>query len=131
VRGLQLINAPQCQAASGWIGGETLQLNDLTVAVTTPQAVVCANSLDGKPLAESQRVLLTCQARAVAPGGRLPFRTEPVVGEVSLRAAPGLKVQALSGRGEVLAELPTRVGNGWYSIRLAGTERTHWFLIGP
>ncbi len=104
--GIQIIDTPRTQAFSGWIGGQTLESSALRVALRTPKAVVVASSLDGLPLTESRDVLLTAIGRVVAPGGRLPFRAEPIVGTVALRR-----------------------GAGWQELELTAEAPRHWVRI--
>lgn len=128
IRGIQLIDTPRTQAASGFVGGQTLRLGDVTVAVDTPMAAVAVSSLDGA-IASSQRILLTTIARAEAPNGRLPFRTEPVTGTITIRAPAGLRVLPLSGDGTPGQPLAARYADGAYAVTLTGREGTHWFLL--
>ncbi|MBI2297441.1 MAG: cellulase family glycosylhydrolase [Armatimonadetes bacterium] len=129
IRGIQLIDTPQTQAAGGWLGGKTLRLTDLTVSLQTPQAQVVASSLDGKPLRASARVLLTVAARVSAPGGRLPFRAEPVAGELSLRRDAPAVVVPLTGDGTAGEPLPAALRDGRLTVTLTGREGTHWFEL--
>jgi len=128
IRGIQLIDTPRTQAASGFVGGETIRLKDVTVAVDTPMATVAVSSLDGD-IAASKRILLTTMARAVAPNGRLPFRTEPVTGTITVRAPAGLRMVPLAGDGTPGQPLAAGYAGGQYTIKLSGREGTHWFMI--
>ncbi len=129
VRGIQLIDTARSQAAIGWIGGHRLRLTGLEIQVTTPQAVVVASSLDGQPLAQSRRILLTALARAVAPGGQLPFLTEPVVGRIRLRGPRPAAATALAGDGRHGVALPVATAGDWSEVTLTGTEQSHWFEL--
>ena len=130
VRGIQLIDTPRSQAASGFIGGQALHLGDVEVDVATPMAAVAVSSLEG-PIPSSKRILITALARAVAPNGRLPLRTEPVTGTITVRAPAGLRVVPLSGDGSQGAPLPAAYRDGQYVIALRGNEGTHWFMLQP
>jgi len=130
-RGVQTIDTPKTQAVQGWLGeaGE-LKTAAATFSITTPKAVVALTSLDGKPLAGSGRILLTALGRAVAPGGRTPWRTEPVKGTIRLRsAADGLKLVPLGPRGEQLRAQPLKTRRGAVVIPLPPPAGTHWFLL--
>jgi hypothetical protein len=140
--GWQTIDTDRTQAAHGWIGGRTLRLKHVTFQITTPKAAVVVCSLDSKPLPESQRILITAIARVVAsPGGRMPLRSEPVEGEIAVRAAQGLKLIPLSGDGSHLPPARSEgrgsrpsdgMGSytaGRYTVTLPAEHGTHWFLL--
>lgn len=131
VKGIQVIRTPRTQAASGWLGGEAIALDDVTFRVATPKATVVLTSLDGQPIASSKRVLLTAVARAVAdPTRKAAYLSEPVRAAVSLRSkVPGLRLVPLAGDGSELPAAPlTRQGDA-YTITLPAPAGTHWFLL--
>ncbi|MEJ7637145.1 MAG: hypothetical protein WKF75_03925 [Singulisphaera sp.] len=55
VQGVQTINSSMTQSASGWIGGRSIELEDVTFRIDTKKAVVAVTSLDGLPIRESAR----------------------------------------------------------------------------
>jgi hypothetical protein len=132
-KGILTINTPRTQAACGWIGGETLSLADATLRITTAKAAVVLTSLDGKPLAESRRVLLTTVARvAASPGGKMPLRSEPVAGTIALRSRiAGLKLVPLGPDGTELDAVALPAQSGACTITLPSGKGTHWFLLVP
>ena len=132
-RGILTINSPRSQAASGWIGGEPVQLAELAIASQTPAATIALTSLDNRPLASSTRILLTTVAQAVAPGDALPFRAEPVVARIRLRTSiASLSVVPLMPYGQRGDPLPTRSIDGWLEFDLDGSAPGHWHVIeGP
>ncbi|NQU24070.1 MAG: cellulase family glycosylhydrolase [Candidatus Nealsonbacteria bacterium] len=130
VQGAQAIDTPQTQAVHGWIGGKPIRLKNVTVDVATPKAAVAVTSLDAKPIAQSGRLLITAIARVVAsPGGRMPLLSEPVEGELSIEAPPGMKLIPLDADGTQLDPLPAAYTAGRYSVGLPGAHGTHWFLL--
>ena len=132
--GVHTIDTPRTQSASGWIGGERIDLGDVKVEIATPKATVCLSSLDGRPLASSRKILVTTVAQVVPSGGnRLPLLSQPVVGRVALRHT-----------SRQLSMLPLLAGgHGGRSVRRIGAKRegdlhvfelphdlpTHWFLL--
>ena len=132
-KGVLTINTPRTQAACGWIGGEMLALADATLRITTAKAAVVLTSLDGKPLAESRRVLLTTVARVVAsPGGKMPLLSEPVAGTLTLRSRiAGLKLVPVGPDGAELDAVAIPAQSGAYAIALPAGKGTHWFLLVP
>lgn len=129
--GVQTIDTPRTQAVSGWIGGEELTLSGLRVAATTPKAFVAATSLDNRPIAESESVLITAVARVVAPNGRTPFLAEPVTGDIQLTAREGMRIRPLNPDGERRNPLPAEYAGGTYRFKLAPPECSLWYIVEP
>ena len=92
-QGIFTINTPMTQAAMGWIGAKKISLTDVEITATTRNATVAVQSLDGKTIAESSRILISLGARSVPQAGnRLPFHSEIVEGKLIIRARKGLKL---------------------------------------
>jgi hypothetical protein len=129
--GIQTINAAKTQAAQGWIGGKTLQLNDVTFQIETPKATVVLSSVDGQPLASSRYILITALARAVAStSGRLPFLSEPVSGTITLRTTMNtLELLSLSSSGKIAARQAARQQPDGVTIQLPTRGGTHWYVL--
>ena len=128
--GSQAIDTDQTQAVHGWIGGRSIALKHVTFQITTPKAAVAVSSLDSKPVPESNRLLITAVARVVAsPGGTMPLLSEPVRGQLSVRAPEGLKLIPLAGDGTQLPPLAASYINGKYTVALPAGRGTHWFLL--
>ncbi len=73
-KGLLTIDAPAAQGASGALReGKTVKLKDLTIQSPLELGHIVAVSLDGQPLATSQRILLQAMSEEKATD----FRTEP------------------------------------------------------
>lgn len=142
-QGYGTIDTPRSQAAYGFLGaaGE-LTLSDVTLRVQTPFAVVAVSSLTDKPIAATNRLLVTAVARSentamrwnarrngLVSNGTGPILVEPVVGELSLRLRrSGWRVVPLAadgGRGEPVA---TTAGNGALRLPL-GAARTIYYLL--
>jgi len=108
-RGLLTINTPRTQAVVGRLGkcGQ-VKLHALSVQSSVEFAAVVASSLDGLPLGQSRRVLLTCVGKAentaqgfwppsaeqlernrvswMLPGqGRTPVLAQPIAGQLRLQ----------------------------------------------
>jgi hypothetical protein len=129
--GIQTIDTPKTQAASGWVGGKTFELGDATVRIDTRKAVVALTSIDDQPLSSSRYILITAMARAVPDTpGHLPFLSEPVAGTIVLRTkTTGLELVALGSSGKVEERLvPPRTGDG-VTFRLPTRRGTHWYAL--
>jgi hypothetical protein len=102
------IDTPRSQAIIGFFENKPIETRDLRLTLSKDAfAAVALTSLDGEPIAKSQRVLLTATGRADPSGAP---RLEPVAGEVMLRSlAPSQrdrKIFALDLTGRRLKELP-------------------------
>ncbi|MBV9865333.1 MAG: hypothetical protein JO316_08290 [Abitibacteriaceae bacterium] len=129
-QGIQTINTPKTQCASGWIGGQAQSLKDVTFNITTPKATVAVTSLDNAPIAQSHRILITAIARVVAsPGEKMPYLSEPVNGTITVHARPNLKLIPLAADGTALDSIPLPATNSTYTISLPAVRGTHWFIL--
>jgi hypothetical protein len=129
--GVYTINTPRTQAATGRVGGRVVALFDVEIRMKTNNASVAVQSLTGKRLGDSSAVLISLGARSEPLSlGRLPYRSEPVEGVLSIRAPAGLKLYAnVNGRGE-RREIPTSYRDGRYQVRLDAALGTYWLLLG-
>ncbi len=130
--GIHTIDTPRTQAAAGWIGGRKIVLADVEIEVDPAKAAVAVTSLDGQPIAKSDKLLVTTVARVVARDGKLPYLSEPVPGTIRIRSdAEALVLTPLSGRkGAVGASTvkATRSGRR-HTIVLPHQIPTHWYLV--
>jgi hypothetical protein len=129
VRGVATVNTPKSQIASGWIGGQTLELADATFALSTKNASVAVQSLDDVPIAKSGKILISVAAQAIPVSpGRLPFFTEPVEGRVLIRARPGLKLSVLDPLGAKQPFNTVRRGDS-YEIFINDSFASFWGIL--
>ena len=126
--GVYTINTARTQAATGWIGGRGIALADVAISATTRNASVAVQSLDDKPIAQARKILISLGARSVPSGNSLPFHSEPVTGELAIRAPKGLKLYARSGAGTERA-IPAAYQDGVYQITLEPTLGTYWLEL--
>jgi MYXO-CTERM domain-containing protein len=129
------VRSDRTQGIVGFGGGRTHALPDVTVQLDTGYGVLLFTALDGRPLSESARVLITAVARERASGaaysdddtqllsvGGPPLLMEPVVAQVTL---PGVvSVKALDVDGWPRVDVPVEAG----SFTLDGRWRTNWYL---
>ncbi len=130
--GLETIDTPGSQVAVGGLGGNRIELTDVVVAVTTPKGLVSVQSLVEDPIVNSSRILLTVMAQ-VKPSGvnNTPFRSQPLLGTISVRARSGLQLRPLDAwgkRGDAITVLYER---GYYVFSLPSEMPTHWYELGP
>ena len=68
------INTPRTQAAMGNIGGKTIALTEVEMEISTHNAAVAVQSLDGNAIRQSQNILISAGAGSMpAAGNSLPF----------------------------------------------------------
>lgn len=127
--GIFTIDTPRTQAATGWIGGRSLELADVTFDISTPNASVAVQSLDGSAIPDASRLLISLGARSVpAAGNQMPFRSEPVIGTLQIRAPRGLKLYRRALPGEE-REVHTDYRDGRYVVTLDRSLSTYWLVL--
>jgi len=130
MRGRQVIDSPRTQAVNGWVGGEQLATRDASFALVTAKAFVALTSLDDLPLRESKRFLLTALGRAEAAADKTPFRSEPVVGTVTLTTGhASVTLVPLLGSGQRGRVKTVAARDGRLSLELTPSLGTHWFAL--
>jgi hypothetical protein len=138
------VNTPQTQAAMGWIGGKKIKLMDVEIAVTTRNATVAVQSLSDRPVRDSRTILISLDARSVPKSkNQLPFYSEPVEGQLTIRAPKGLRLYTESrpagglspykyiknkSENERLGAL-VRYESGSYLINLDRSLATYWLFL--
>lgn len=128
-KGTYTINTARTQAAMGWLGDTVITLKDVTIKPTTPNATLAVQSLDGAPIARSHDLLISLGTRAVPKANnQVPYYVEPLVGELSIRAAKGLKLTKRDGQQQVI-DVPMTYRDGTYTIKLDSTLRTNWLFL--
>lgn len=127
--GIFTIDTSRTQAATGWIGGRSLELADVIFDISTPNASVAVQSLDGLAIPSAKTLLISLGARSVpADGNQLPFRSEPVVGTLRIRAQQGLKLYRRTLPGEE-REVHTDYRDGRYVVTLDHALSTYWLVL--
>lgn len=143
------VAAAQAAAVVGYIGGAKAEAGDLAVESDRfglNFGSVTAVSLDGKPLAESERVLVTLGARAENQAvqwneertsigrswGHGPTIAERVPATVRLRREPDAAPQifVLAPDGTRVEEVPVTIREGWVSFSTrTGPASLHYELV--
>lgn len=127
-QGTYTIDTLRTQAALGWIGGKTINLADVEIAVTTRNATVAVQSLDNNPIKTASALMISLGARSLPDAGGATFRSEPVVGHLTVRAGKGLKLYKRN-RAQVETEIPVSYGDGRYRIELGPDIGTYWLFM--
>lgn len=127
--GIFTIDTSRTQVATGWIGGRSIELADVNFDISTPNASVAVQSLDGRAIPSAKTLLISLGARSVpAEGNQLPFRSEPVTGTLRIRAPQGLKLYRRTLPGEE-REVRTDYRDGRYVVTLDQNLSTYWLVL--
>lgn len=129
--GRHVVDAPHCQAVSGWIGGGPIATADARFEFRTKKAVVALNSVDDRPLSQSRFILVTAVARAVPdPSKKEVFVSEPVEGAITLKTeVPDLELMALAADGRVAGRSTPTFEGGAIRIEVPALGGTHWYVL--
>ncbi|MEQ1545850.1 cellulase family glycosylhydrolase [Methyloglobulus sp.] len=129
-KGIHTINSPKSQIISGWIGGETINLQDVTFKINTKKAVVAIQTLENKPIKKSKAIFITIMARSIpAKDYKLPFLSEPVTGEIVVSAPAGLKLFPVNRLGVKDKPVDASYIRGKYHLKLDNRNEAHWFFL--
>lgn len=129
-QGTFTIDTPRTQAAMGWIGGRSISLPDVDIAVSTRNAVVAVQSLDGNPIGQSRSILISIGARSViAPGNSLPYFSEPVEGRLLINARAGLGLRVWNAKSGKMRKLIAPYQNGRYAVALEHSLGSSWLML--
>jgi Cellulase (glycosyl hydrolase family 5) len=129
-QGIYTIETAHTQAAMGAIGGKSINLADVGIEVTTPNATVAIQSLDEKSIGESREILISLSARSIPKSAsQLPFYSEPVVGRLTIRADKGLKLYKKTSVTKEQHEIAVSYEGGRYQIDLDRNLDTYWLFL--
>ncbi len=127
-KGIYTINTPRTQAAMGWIGNEPVVLPDVKIDIRTRNASVAVQSTDGAPIKLSSSLMISLGARAIPTGNTLPFRPEPVLGQLTIHARKGLRLFKRTLYQKEM-EIPVGYNDGKYVINLEASLKTSWLFL--
>lgn len=127
--GIYTIDTPRTKAATGWVGSEKIMLPGVEISAQTRNATIAVQSLDGVPIGQSRDIMISLAARSVpSPDGKVPFRSEPVTGQINISAREGLKLYKRDALGGFV-EIPVNYVGGSYRIILDKSLQTHWLFL--
>ena len=144
---LYTVNSPAIRAAVGYLGSKDVTLGDVRIempATETNWACMAIAALDGKPIDESEKILLVAAGRVentnmgwnedrTSVSNR--WGTEPTVAEgipanIAFTAIDDLRVQSLDGTGMPKGDVPCRASEAGGTTFTIGAEyKTLWYLI--
>jgi hypothetical protein len=120
-RGLLTINAPRVRAAVGFLNGQPVTLQNLTIHSAMPYGAIAVVSLDGLPIEQSSRLLVQAMSEQRNAGWKTTgspkktieaFGTAPIVvrdiqGTIAFAADSSWTTQLIAANGEVRSERKT------------------------
>ncbi len=144
-----LVDAPAAKVIVGFVGGGDWTLDGLSAsfprfgAKDEGFAALTVVARDGKPLARSDRLLVTAVGRVenqemgwnaerTSVGDRWghgPVSAEGIPGRIALRLATPARVYALDGRGARKAALRASWADGLLSFEIGPGNRTLWYEV--
>ena len=143
--GLVTIDSPRSQGLVGYVKANGKSVSNLSADVSNDFCAIVLNSLDGRPISETSRLLLTTGSRVentglvwnagksrTADGGRSPTLIEPVTGTITLRDLAGPKrvfAKALDGSGHPIGDpiIAKHTGTKWEIA--VGAIVTPWYEV--
>jgi hypothetical protein len=130
-QGIFTVSTRRTQAAMGRIGGRTVKLPDVEVSLSTPDATVAVQSLDGNPIRRSDDIMISAGARSgPEPGSRYPIFSEPVEGKLTIYARKGLRLYRWASGLRTRVRVTTPYARGRYTIALDKSLRSYWLILG-
>lgn len=144
-KGVVAVDTPRTQALIGFLKSCPRKLRNLSAETGNEFAALVLSSMDGKPVSQSARMLLTAASRVtntgikwndahtrVASQGESPTLIEPVTGRLRLSGlakASAVTAAALDGSGHAIGE-PVRAGHdGADWVLPIGSPATTWYVI--
>lgn len=127
--GVLTVDTQRSKVASGWIGNREIVLGDVAVSIATPFATIAVQSLDDAPISKAKRIMISLSAQAVlAVPDRLPYVSEPVKGEIRVRAPAGLKAYR-TDRDGALHPIPFETTKDGYALSLGPDLKANWLFL--
>lgn len=127
--GIYKINTPKTQAVMGWIGAKKYKLDDVEIEINTPNATVVVQGMDDRKINASNKILITLSGNSFpTTENKLPFRSEPVSGKISIRAIAGMNLYK-NGILKQKIEIPTQYVSGHYIIDIQKESNINWLIL--
>ena len=135
------VRAPKSHAVIGFAGGRKLDWPGLSVEIETPFVSLLFTSLDGEPITDSKKILVTAMAREKQSGaefnedwselrtvGSPPLLMEPVQAKITVKGSIPTRIRPLDVHGVPRPGSNLEVAADG-SFRIDGTHRSYYYLI--
>jgi hypothetical protein len=140
------VNSPAAKAAVGYIGGKSIGLGDVTIAMDTTAynwATITVTALDGLPVSTSSKILVVAAGRAEntdwkwnadktslgGDWGKAPTITEGIPATLTFRNMDKFKVYTLDPSGKQVEEVPVIIRGAEQSFGIGAQYKTLWYII--
>ncbi len=132
-QGVYTINTGLSQVAMGWIGNKDINLANTEFRITTRNATVAVQSLDGNEIGQSRDILISLSTNSIPYKDlknrkKLPFHSEPLKGRLSVTAAKGLRLAYIDNQGKKKS-IPVSYEGNQYIIDLDNLPLVHWLSL--
>jgi hypothetical protein len=86
--------------------------------------------MDQSPIGKSSAILISLGARSIPKAlNQLPFHSEPVEGQLTVRGPKGLKLYKTNRPPPEQHEIPATYKDGRYLINLDRSLGTYWLVL--
>jgi hypothetical protein len=140
------VDAPAAKAALGYIGGKTIELGNVVIAMDTTKSnwgTVTLTALDGKSLDESSNALLVVAGRAENTGmgwneemnsvgtewGTAPTIVEGIPVKLTLLEMDKFSLFKLDSAGSKQSEIKTVKKRRAQELHIGAQHKTLWYLL--
>ena len=140
------INAPSAKAAIGYIGGKSVELGNVTIAMDTTRfnwATITVTALDGNPLEKSKRILLVAAGRVENTDwkwdqakttlgrewGKSPTRAEGIPAKLIFRNMDKFNLYPLDPAGNRGTAIPVKTSGVEQSFGIGSQYKTLWYIL--
>jgi hypothetical protein len=140
------INALSAKAAVGYIGGKSIELGNVNIAMDSTQnnwATITLTALDGKPIEKSSRILLVAAGRVEntdwkwdkdkttlgGDWGNSPTRAEGIPAKLMFRNMDKFSVHALDPSGNPGTEIMVSKDKDGQVFGIGAQYKTLWYIL--
>ncbi len=146
VNAVYKVNAPAVKAAVGYLGGKNIELGSVSINMDTTAynwAAITIAALDGKPVEESSKVLITVAGRVENTGwkwdenfttlggdwGKAPTMAEGIPVKLVFRNMDKFSVYALDPTGKETTEVSSYKKGGDKVVNIGAQYKTLWYIL--
>ena len=143
---LYTVNSPAVRAAVGYLGGRSVTLGDIKIEMPNTEtnwASIAIAALDGKPISESDRILLVAAGRIENTNmgwnedrtsvsdrwGEEPTVAEGIPATITFTKSRNMQVQPLDGTGMPKGDVPCETSDSGMTFTIGAQYKTLWYLL--
>jgi len=146
VNAVYKVNAPAVKAAVGYLGGKNIELGSVSINMDTTAfnwAAITIAALDGKPVEESSKVLITVAGRVEntdwkwdenfttlgGDWGKAPAMAEGIPAKIVFRDMDKFSVYALDPTGKETIEVGSYKKGRERVVNIGAQYKTLWYIL--